>query len=147
VRAGRDWARLVGLVSFSAVLVATVISWGTICLGRDGHVAFETSIAGRCTAQDGASSTSLADEEHLVVPWGLGTAPLCCGPCTDLVSASGQWLERVAASSQDPGAGSRAAAFLAAWTSHLRAIPARPSLANSAPPVPRAGSSRTLLRC
>lgn len=55
------------------------LSWGTLCLGSDGHLALEPSLLGRCV--DGAEA-----------PDGLSPASLrltCagCGPCLDVVGA------------------------------------------------------------
>ena len=38
-RSGRGWVRIASLLSLAVALAATAISWGTLCLGEDGHMA------------------------------------------------------------------------------------------------------------
>lgn len=143
MRASRGWARIARLVSLSGALVGAVISWDTVCLGQDGHVAFEPSLAGRCVAPD----RDPGSEKPRAVALGRGVGPPCCGPCRDLLGASEQWLERSPAKSQDPGRPARAATCWPAW-GLLPPYASRPlALATSAPLAPRTASSGTILRC
>lgn len=89
----------------SLVLVATASSWGTLCIGADGHVAFEAVTAGDCFGEgrgegsgegvSGASGT-VASARPAEDAWP------CCGPCTDVSQAGARWLPG-GAPDLDPG--------------------------------------------
>jgi hypothetical protein len=68
------------------VISGVALSWGTVCLGEDGHVAVEISVAGRCLddiqkapAEHGAHLSSCLRDAG-------------CGPCMDISGASDAWL-------------------------------------------------------
>jgi len=63
-----------------AAIVALVVFPSTLCVGNDGHVALEASLAGHCVSADvapqaGGNNAGLA---------GATSLPPCCGPCTDI---------------------------------------------------------------
>ncbi len=76
-----------GIAAAFAVLAAAVLSWGTLCRGDDGHVAFEIVVDGRCL--DGGKTELTA--EH---PVHLNDCKqeAGCGPCTDLRGTADAWL-------------------------------------------------------
>jgi hypothetical protein len=135
--------RIASLLSLAVALAATAISWGTLCLGEDGHMAFEPSLAGGCAAPDRASGT----EPLPAAVAGLAGRPQCCGPCMDLPGASGEWFERSPARRPDPGPLAHTGLCLPAWA----AQPARASvplaLAASARLARRAITLTTVLHC
>lgn len=106
--------RLAPLAAVVLVLSATAASWGTLCIGEDGHVAFEAAAAGDCVgettpgaAAPGAASTSAVD----------GAWP-CCGPCMDLDRAGADWLT---GNSPEPEPAPVALA-VAPWTRDVEAL-------------------------
>jgi hypothetical protein len=97
MRSQRRSFRVGGLAAAAAVLASAALSWGTLCLGEDGHVTLEVSVAGRCIdnlraappAEHGAHLTACERDAG-------------CGPCTDLRGFAGAWLARAASDSPHP---------------------------------------------
>jgi hypothetical protein len=86
------------LAAVAAVITAAALSWATLCLGEDGHVAFEVAVAGKCL-DDGAgipAARSLTILNACVARPG-------CGPCTDLRWTSTAWLGSATSDLPDPG--------------------------------------------
>jgi hypothetical protein len=81
-----------------AVLALAAVPWATLCLGEDGHVAFEVVVDGRCL--DGGKSEPSAEHPVHLTACEQETG---CGPCTDLRSTADAWL--ASASSDLPDAG------------------------------------------
>lgn len=69
------------------VVAAPAVSWETLCIGDDGHVAFEPVASGHCAA--GAVQGGVSEE---ILSIGARDAWPCCGPCTDLRSPGDPWL-------------------------------------------------------
>ena len=60
-------------------ITPTQLSNYVLCLGADGHIAFEVSINGKCT------DTHTLNSEHVeVAHTGITTKADDCGPCIDL---------------------------------------------------------------
>jgi hypothetical protein len=80
------------------MLASTALSWGTLCLGEDGHVAFEISVAGRCF--DDVDPTPPFDHPvHL----NACDQEAGCGPCTDFCGTADGWLASATLDSPDKG--------------------------------------------
>jgi hypothetical protein len=135
--------RIASLLSLAVALAATAISWGTLCLGEDGHMAFEPSLAGGCVTPAGASGT----EALPAAVAGLAARPQCCGPCMDLPGASGEWLERSPAKRLDPGPLAHTELYLPAWAAQPVHASAPLALAASARLARRAITLTTVLHC
>ena len=61
-------------------IIPTQLSNCVLCIGADGHIAFEVSINGKCT------DTHAFDSEHIEgTHTGITTETDDCGPCIDLV--------------------------------------------------------------
>lgn len=60
-------------------IIPTQLSNHVLCIGTDGHIAFEVSINGKCT------DTHAFGSEHVAVTHtGITTETDDCGPCIDL---------------------------------------------------------------
>jgi hypothetical protein len=75
--AWRGWHALILGACALALLSASSVSL-TLCIGDDGHVEVERSVAGRC-ADDGAAAGAPGNRTAAWV-----AQPACCGSCTDL---------------------------------------------------------------
>jgi len=140
--AGRGRAGFtIALAVLAFVLASDALRWETICYGEDGHVAFESSRAGRCGGfERGAAGAELADVS------GLAAVDRCCGPCTDVLAAFAQWAGR-SASARDAAPPAHAIACPAA-----RAVAPLPSTSlafacAAAPLDRRPASTSVVLRC
>lgn len=86
------------LAAVAAVIAAAALSWATLCLGEDGHVAFEVAVAGKCL--DGAAGVGAARASASLDSC---EAQSGCGPCTDLRAGYGQGLSGTTSAQPDPG--------------------------------------------
>ena len=71
------------------VVVASGVSGIVLCIGADGHIAFEAGYQGRCRNAAAAHD----HERHGVVEMLAGTDSGCCGDCVD-VSFSSQMMSQ-----------------------------------------------------
>jgi hypothetical protein len=87
-RSGDRRSLLAVLAGLGLVFVATTASWGTLCIGADGHVAFEAVAGGDCVggAGSGESPAAVVSAKALQGPWP------CCGACTDVEGTGAAWL-------------------------------------------------------
>jgi hypothetical protein len=132
--------RVAPLAATILVLVATAASWGTLCIGEDGHVAFEAAAAGDCVGETTAGGASPGAASATAV----GGAWSCCGPCTDLDRVGADWLAGNA-SEREP-----VALTVAPWTRAAEALPARTPRHEAALPPPsmaRRALASTIIRC
>lgn len=83
--------RIVSIIALLAILVATGGPLVTLCLGDDGHLAVEQTVAGRCTPDDVAVDPPSATNRAFA---GLDGQDPCCGPCTDLPGPLEQCIGR-----------------------------------------------------
>lgn len=133
-----------GLAVLTFVLASAPLDWDTICFGEDGHVAVEPALAGRCAASDGVPGNKGAPA---IAPGLASSGAACCGPCTDVLTASAQWLERSPGKARDASPPAHAIAALPTWVAYSPKAPPSPAFATSAPLVRRSASSGTILRC
>jgi hypothetical protein len=99
MRSLRRHLRVGGLAAIAVVIAGAALSWATLCLGEDGHVAFEVSVAGRCL--DDAAGVPAAGASAML---NSCEARSGCGPCTDFRCTSSAWLGRATTSDlPDPG--------------------------------------------
>jgi hypothetical protein len=87
-----------GLAAVAVVLAVSALSWATLCLGEDGHLAFEVAVAGKCL--DGAAGVPAAGSSAIL---NTCEARSGCGPCTDLRWTPAAWLGSVTSDLPDPG--------------------------------------------
>ena len=123
-----------------AVVSGAAFSWGTLCLGDDGHVAFEVSVAGHCLDYVN-TAPPLEHPAHLAAC----DREAGCGPCTDLRGGADALLPN--ASSDLPGA---TLAFVSVIHVALpQPAPAAASfrLRSATPFSRRASTATTVLRC
>jgi hypothetical protein len=109
-----------------------------LCLGEDGHVAFEVFAAGRCLDVGTTSPT-----EH---PIHLSSCEqeAGCGPCTDLRGGADAWLASVSPDLPDPGL----ALVSVFQTATPQPVPgAATSLLETVAATRRAAPATTVLRC
>ena len=98
MRSLRRHLRVAGLAAVATVITAAALSWATLCLGEDGHVAFEVAVGGKCL--DDAAGVPAAGASAMLNSY---EAESGCGPCTDLRAVSGQWLGGATSAQPDPG--------------------------------------------
>lgn len=138
----KRYTRLAPLAAVILVLVATAASWGTLCIGEDGHVAFEATAAGDCVGETkpGATPPGAASATAVDQAWP------CCGPCTDLDRAGADWLTGNAPEPEP----APVALAVAPWTRDAEALLAEAPRYDTALPPPsmalRALAS-TVIRC
>ena len=95
------WLRSTGLAAIALALVGASLSWGTLCLGQDGHLAIEPRAAGQCFS--GGAPTTPSPLDALTTLRAEVSLP-CCGPCTDLTDPMRQWAMRDGPTKLDPAA-------------------------------------------
>lgn len=132
-----------GLAVLIFVLATAPVDWNTICYGEDGHVAFEPLLADHCAAPDLIAGS----EGSPAIAPGLAAGASCCGPCTDVLAASGQWLERSPAKDRDSAPPAHSIAYLPAWAARAACTSAPLALSAVASPARRDTSSGIVLRC
>lgn len=98
MRSLRRHLRVGGVAAVAVVIAASALSWATLCLGEDGHVAFEVAVAGKCL--DDATGVPAASASASLNSYGAESG---CGPCTDLRAGSDQWLSGTTSAQPDPG--------------------------------------------
>ncbi len=98
MRSLRRHLRVGGLAAVVAVISSAALSWATLCLGDDGHVAFEVAVAGKCL--DDAAGVPAAGASAIL---NSCEARSGCGPCTDLRWITGAWLGTATSTQPDPG--------------------------------------------
>jgi hypothetical protein len=133
-------ARLASLAATILVFVGTAASWGTLCIGADGHVAFEAAAAGNCVGEtpSGGAPSGAASATAAAGAWP------CCGPCTDLDRIGADWL---AGNAPEP---EPVALAVAPWTRGAEAPPARTPRYDAAPPpasIALRALASAILRC
>lgn len=78
------------LASAALALIAASLSWGTLCLGEDGHLVLEPRAADECFS-GGPTGTPIPPDVETTL---RADASLpCCGPCTDLTELSRPWVK------------------------------------------------------
>lgn len=134
--------RLAPLAAVFLVLAATATSWGTVCIGEDGHVALEAISAGDCV---GEATPAVVSTGAAPATTSSGAWP-CCGPCTDLDRTGADWLT---GNSPEPDPAPIALA-VAPWTrgtdAHLARVPRYDAALPPQSMALRALSS-TIIRC
>ena len=93
------WLRPTGFACIVLALTAASLSWGTLCLGQDGHLALEPRAADQCFS-GGAATTPILREAPTALR--ARAALPCCGPCTDLTDPTRQWAMRDGPTKLDP---------------------------------------------
>ncbi len=126
-----------GLAAAVALLASVGLSWGTLCLGADGHVAFEAIVAGQCL--DDVADAHAGHEAAELSPCPSRTG---CGPCTDFRGAADAWLTSATPERPDPAASP--AAILLAPAALPPQIAAAPVWRRG---IPLAATASTVLRC
>jgi hypothetical protein len=129
-----------GAAAAFAVLALAALSWGTLCLGEDGHVAFEVFVAGRCL--DNGGTTPPAEHPVHLTACEQETG---CGPCTDLRGTADAWLART--SSDVPDAGLALMSVIHAAIPQPAPATASSRLESVAARARRVATATTVLRC
>jgi nitrite reductase/ring-hydroxylating ferredoxin subunit len=127
------------IAAASMVSSGSALAWGTLCVGEDGHVAFEAFADGKCV--DGTAAPSPTHAAHLNACDGEAG----CGPCTDLRSAPGAWPGRTTSPPQT----SPSAFALPSLALHATPSARAPAflLRRSAPGPHRSVTAIAVLRC
>lgn len=123
-----------------ALLALAAVPWATLCLGEDGHIAFEVVVDGRCLDGDNMEPSS----EH-AMHLSDCTRDAGCGPCTDIRGTADVWL--ASASSDLPDAPPPFVSV--AHAAIPQPAPVAPSLRLEfvATTTRRAETATTILRC
>lgn len=140
MRSPRIGLRVGGIAAALAVLAGAALSWGTLCLGEDGHVAFEVSVAGRCF-DDVRAAPPVEHPVHLDVC----AQDAGCGPCTDLRGTADAWLAGV--SPDLPEATPALVSVTHVALPQPMACAASSRLWDATPAARRAVTAMTVLRC
>lgn len=139
-RALLAWRRTAALALCAFALFAGSGLTGTLCIGEDGHVAFEPARGGVCV--DGERSFAPMSGAALAAP----PSHTDCGPCIDLASPAPESVS--AAQPQPPN---RSTWLAPSSDSHASAAgaarPARHSLGSERAPAALSILRGTVLRC
>jgi len=140
MRMPRRGLRVGTIAAAFGVLAAVALSWGTLCFGEDGHVAFEVVVDGRCL--DGGGTTPPAGHPAHFAPCELEAG---CGPCRDLRGTAGAWLASASPDLPDVGL----VVVSAVDAAIPQPAPVAPSfqVESAATAARRAATATTVLRC
>ena len=98
MRSLRRHLRVGAPAAVAVVIAGAALSWATLCLGEDGHVAFEVAVAGKCL--DNAAGIPAAGSLTILNPYDARPG---CGPCTDLRWTPTAWLGSATSDLPDRG--------------------------------------------